>query len=113
MPNLAKTTPKGPYADEGQAITWTAADNTDQTFAFKEGDVLLAWNTGAGSHAVTIYSSTAGVPSRRVDDITAETITTGQIRVYRLTRKGWRQSNGTLKVKGNHAEVKFAMLTGL
>lgn len=113
MADLVKTTPVGSQADAGVALTFTAADTTDQTCEFTPGDILLAWNTGAGSHTVTVYSAPEPTTGR-INDITAESIAAGAIRAYGpFPARGWKQSTGKLKFKANHAEVKFAILTGL
>src|SRR5687767_10119504 len=103
MADITATTPPGDRADAGDAITFTAATTSDQEAAFQSGDYLLAWNSGASGRTVTVYSAPAP-DSGRTNDITAEAIAAGAIRVYGpFERAGWRQSNGKLKFKASHA----------
>lgn len=110
MALLPRTTPPGSNADAGVAVTFTAATaSADDTITFGAGDVILAWNSGGSSRTVTIYS--APDPTGRIDDITAESIAAGAHRVYGPFKTiGWRQSDGTLKVRASHADVRFAIL---
>ena len=111
MADITKTLAPGDTLDAGRAITFTVATTGDQEAAFAEGDTLIAWNTGAGAHTVTVYSAPDPI-SGRTNDITAESIAPGAIRRYGPFRsRGWKQSNGKLKFKANHAEVKFAVLS--
>lgn len=113
MADITKTKLASVNLDAGVALTFTAADTTDQTAVFKRGDVLIAWNAGLSTRTVTVYSAPERT-SRRVDDITAESIGAGAIRAYYIDRlDGWKQSTGKLKFKASHADVKFAVLTGL
>lgn len=113
MADLVKTTPLGARADAGVALTWTAADTTTQETSFREGDLLLARNTGAGAHTVTVVSAPSP-RSGRTNDITAESIAAGAVRVYGpFTRSGWKRTGSKLQFSADHAEVEFAILTGI
>lgn len=93
----------------GAAVTFTTADvaNDHQT-PFREDILLLARNTGAGAHTVTITSS---ADSRgRTRDIAAESIAAGAIRVFGpFRRDGW-ETLGQLYFEADHAEVSFAVV---
>lgn len=113
MADLTKTTLLGSQADAGVAITFTACvADVDQTSVFEPGDVLLAWNDGASSRTVTVYSAPEPVTGR-LNNIEAESIAAHAIRAYGpFPAKGWKQSTGKLKYKANHADVKFAIIKG-
>lgn len=109
MANITKTAPLGANADAGVALTFTAADTTVQTAEFRAGDLLLAWNSGGSPRTVTVYS--AANRSGRTNDITAEAIAVGAIRMYGpFTREGWKQDANELHFSGSHSDVKFAVI---
>lgn len=113
MADVTRTARPGGYADAGAAIALTAATNADQECAdYRFGsDLLVAVNTGAASHQVTVYS--AADRMGRSNDLGPETIAAGAVRIYGpFPAAGWRQANGKLKLKGNNAEVKFGVIAG-
>lgn len=108
---LTKTTVPSPYAGASTAVTMTAADTTNQnSFPLTGREIVIAHNTGASSRTVTITS----VDDRygRQENIAAESIAAGAIRVYGpgLALEGWQQTDGSLYLEANHAEVKFGIL---
>lgn len=112
MADVTRTKAKGSYADAGILLAMTAATNADQVCeTYKFGvDTLLALNTGAGSHTVTVYSSAD--ETGRTNDL-SESIGAGAIRLYGpFEARGFRQTDGKLKIKGNNAEIKFAVIAG-
>src|SRR4051794_36985247 len=97
---LPKTNVVGPYAVAGVACTQTAADAVNgNRFAMSGDDILLAYNSGASGHTVTVSS----VPlNGRSGDITADAIAAGEIRAYqRFPMPGWNQADGYLYVSAN------------
>lgn len=108
--NLTKTTAPGAYAAAGAAVTLAAADvaNGNQ-FAASGKDLIVAYNSGASSHTVTITSVNDSLGRR--GDITAESIAAGAFRIYGpLPSAGWSQSDGTIQVSANHAEVLLGVI---
>src|SRR4051794_12132050 len=108
---LTKTTAPGAYAAAGVPIVMTAADvaNGNQ-FVGSGRDLVVAYNSGASGHTVTV--SSANDPQQRKGDITAETIAAGAIRIYGpLPVSGWIQSDGYIYIAANHAEVLFGILS--
>lgn len=108
---LTKTTIPSPYAGAGVAATMTAADTSNKnSFPLTGREIVIAYNSGASSHTVTVTS----VDDRygRSEDISAEAIAAGAIRVYGvgLALEGWQQTDGSLYLEANHAEVKFGVL---
>ena len=114
MPRQAHTPVSlpGPWATAGEALTMTAADvaNKEQVAASGK-EIVIAHNSGAAPHAVTITSK-AHAPSGRTGDITTEAIAAGEIRVYGgpFPTNGWRQTDGQLYFEADSAEVKFGVI---
>lgn len=89
----------------------TAADTSNKnSFPLTGREVVIAHNTGASAYTVTITS----VDDRygRSEDISAESIAAGDIRVYGpgLALEGWQQTDGSLYLEANNAAVKFGVL---
>jgi len=108
---LTVTNVPSPYAGASAAVTMTAADTTNKnSFPLTGREIVIAQNTGASSRTVTITS----VDDRygRSEDIAAESIAAGAIQVYGpgLALEGWQQTDGSLYLEANHAEVKFGIL---
>lgn len=109
---LTKTTAPSPYATAGTAVTFTAADTTNQNrFILTGRQIIIARNTGASTRTVTI-TSIADPIFGRSGTISAENITAGQVKVYGagLATDGWLQTDGYLYLEANHAEVEFAVI---
>ena len=107
---LTKTTAPGGYASAGVAVTMTAADVGNLNSATCEGnDLVIAQNTGAGAHAVTITSAVDAFG--RLGTITSESIAAGAIRIYGpFPMSGWVQTDGKLYLSADHAEVKIGIV---
>jgi len=91
-------------------LNFVAADvaNKDQV-AHTGKEVVLAWNTGATDHTVTITS--VEDPYGRIEHMGPYTIATGKIaRFGPYANLGWHQTDGKLYFEANHAEIKFAVL---
>ena len=92
-------------------LTFTAADvaNGNQ-FTHTGHELLIVENSGAVERNVTLLSlAVAG----RLDPKhnTAQPMPAGQRRVYGPFANGWRQTDGFVYVNGDHAEVKFCVLS--
>lgn len=101
----------GAYPTAGTAFTFTAADTTDQNrTVFTGKEILIAYNSGATPHTVTITS----VANRfgRLGTIAAESIAAGAYRHFGpfTNAEGWKQSDGYLYYEANDPEVLFAVL---
>lgn len=93
------------------AVTLVAADATNKNQADMTGyETLLAFNSDASSHTVTINS--APDPTGRTKDITAQSIAAGKIYVYGPFKflQGWAQGGSSLNFEADDATVKFAWL---
>lgn len=93
------------------AVTLEAADATNLNYAEMTGyEILLAFNSDAGSHTVTINS--APDPQGRTKDITAQSIGAGLIYVFGPFKflAGWAQGGSALNFEANDTTVKFAWL---
>ncbi len=105
----------GPYptlqpAANALDIALTAADvaNKNQAAVAGSRQLLLAFNSGATPHTVTI-TSIADEHSRS-GDITAYSLGAGEAMGFVLKQPGWRQADGKLYFEANDAEVKFAVI---
>ncbi len=107
---LTKTTRPGSYAGSGTALTMTGADTTNQnSFKANGGDLVIAHNTDTASHTITINS----VDDRygRQEDITAESIAAGEIRIFGpFKTHGWMQSDGQIYLEADDASVEFGIV---
>ena len=113
---LTKLTACGSYPSLQPAVNtldlpMTAASTASKDqFAATGNDLIIAHNTGAGAHTVTI-SSVANAKNR-TGDITAYSIDAGEIAVIGpLKNLGWTQTDGKIYLEANHAEVKFGIIT--
>ena len=107
---LTKTVALGAYGGAGVAVTMTAADTTNQNDFVAQGkDFIIAQNTGASPHTVTVTS--VDDPYGRVEHITAESIAAGAIRIYGpIERLGWQQTDGKIYLEADNAEVFFGIV---
>lgn len=108
--SLTKTSSTGNAATAFQAVTMTAADvaNGNQ-FSAEGNDLLVAQNTGASSHNISL-SSVADLQGR-TGNITNEAIAAGAIKIIGpLKTLGWCQSDGKIYCNADHAEVKFGII---
>jgi hypothetical protein len=87
------------------AFLFVAATTTAQSLAWHAGYILIAFNSGAGSHTVTVVNNPRS--SRSSNTITAESIAAG---AYRVFPRFPPQDSDVLVVTGNHAEVLFAVI---
>lgn len=107
---LTPTVAPGQYPLAGVAVTETAADTTNFDMFVSTGkELLVAHNTDASSHTVTINS--VADDKGRTGDITAESIAAGAIRIYGPFAKSyWAQSNGNINCQSNSALVFFSVI---
>lgn len=108
--NLTKTTQPNPYSTSGSVLTLTAADAANgNQFTASGRDLVIARNSGASSHTVTI-SSTAD-PYGRTGDVNAQSVAAGAVRIFGpLPADGWRQTDGKIYVSADSAEVLIGIL---
>lgn len=108
---LTKSTAGGNWNHAGVTLTMTAADASNfNQFVANGNDLVVAHNTGAGGHTVTITSvaDTYG----RTKDITTEAITAGAYKIYGpLKTDGWMQTDGKIYLAASSSEVKFGVVT--
>jgi len=79
------------------AVAQTGGDSTnDHEWALKDGDILLARNTGAGNESLSLITQPDAL-GRSIS--IAQTHNAGQVRTYGpLTREGFAQADGTCHV---------------
>ena len=107
---LTKTTlTRTGWPTDGVTATFTAADvaNKEQ-FALTGKEIVVARNSGASARTVTINSVAI---NGRTGDITADSIAAGATHVYGPFNPdgGWAQTDGTLHLEADNAEVLFAV----
>jgi hypothetical protein len=108
---LTITTLPGPYATDGVAITWVAADTTNgNEFTSTGREILLVRNTdGANPHTVTVTSQPD--PYNRTGDIASDSIAAnGFVAYQQFPRAGWATTSGVIEVDGDDAQLEFAVL---
>lgn len=91
-------------------VTMTAANTSDKQQTAHTGKVLiLAHNSGASPHTVTITSTPDHLG--RTGDLTAYSIGAGEYAVFGPFKlEGWVQTDGKLYFEANHAEVLFGVI---
>lgn len=107
---LLVSTPKtGSYATALSEITMAAADvGNGNHFKATNNDILIAWNSGAGSHAITLTSQLSN--KNRLGTITDQSIGADEIFMFGpLFVDGW-QTGGVIEVSADNAEVKFGII---
>src|SRR5687768_16823031 len=111
---LTKTTALGAfgtYSAGAAAVTMTAADATNfNSFPASANDLIIARNSGAGARTITI--SSVADEKRRTGDITTYSIAAGGVAVFGpfTTQQGWRQSDGSIYITAEHAEVLIGVI---
>ena len=105
----------GPYPTLQPAADAVSKAAVAAIFADKEevaltgGEIVIAYNTGAGARTVT-FTSVAD-DKKRTGDITAYSIDAGSHAIFGpFAVPGWQQTNGKLYFEAEHAEVKFVVL---
>lgn len=108
---LTKTVAPGGYAASGVAMTMTAADVANKNqFVSTGNEMVIAHNTGASEHNVTITS--ADDEYGRKEDIANEAIAAGAIRIYGpFPVIGWRQPGSQyIYLEADNVEVRFGII---
>lgn len=112
MPRTALTVTDAPqkWSATGAAVTMAAADVANKnTFVASNDQLVICHNSGASSRTVTIDSEPLAEYNRE-QDVAAQSIAAGVIRVFRLVKNGWADSAGKINLEANHADVKFGVL---
>lgn len=113
---LTPTSVKGPFAAivaGGADFTFAAADVSNGNEWLANGsDILVMWNSGlADAHTVTVAS--VADEKNRTADITAYELAAGEFATCQVgltNSKGWQQTDKSIHINANHAEIKFAIL---
>jgi len=112
MARTTLTPQAGPkqYGGALLAVTMTAADVANKNqFKSTGTEFLLAQNTDAGAHNVTLTS--AADPFGRTQDIT-ESVAAGAIKVFGPIRQpGFVQVDGMIYLEAADATVKFGVVS--
>lgn len=116
MPRIAivPTVPKGPHAGTVAALaldlTFVAADVANKQMAALAGKIiLLAWNTDASSHNISLTS--VADKFKRTGDVTNYAVGAGKIAAYVFDDAGgWSQADNSVYFEADNALVKFCVL---
>lgn len=110
---LTKTALPGAYASvtvNSADVTLTAADVANKNqFVASGRDLVVAFNSGAAPHTVTI-TSVADPRYGRTKDISAYSVGAGELAVFELKRPGYMQADGYIYLEADHAEIKFGVI---
>jgi len=92
-------------------LTMTAADTVNkEQFVASGNDLIIAHNTGASPHTITVTSVADG-QTKRTGDITAYSLGAGEYAALGpFAKQGWVQADGKIYLEANHAEVKFGVV---
>ena len=111
---LTPTVPLGAlgsaYTANAADLPMTAADASNKEQAAHSGKLLIiAHNTGAGAHTITITSVVDDLG--RTGDISGYSLGAGEYAVFGpLELAGWVETDWKLHFEANHAEVKFGVV---
>ena len=108
---LVKTIAPGAYDDAGAEVVMAAADTVDKNqFLCSGKDLVVAFNSGANPRTVTIDSTDD--ERGRQEDITAEAIAAGTVRIFGpFEPMGWRQvGTGYIYLEASDADVLLGVI---
>lgn len=102
--------PSLPFTANAQDMVFTAGDaGNNNSFVSTGRELVIVQNTGAGARTVTFLS--VADDKRRTGDITAYSLGAGEFGIFGpFATDGWKQTDGTISVNPEHAEVKFAVI---
>ena len=101
--------PTLPVVADSLDLVWVVATPaSDEQFTITGKEIILAWNTGATPHTITVTSVAI---HGRTGDITAYSIGADDIAILPLPVSGFKQvADGKCYFEADNAEVKFAIL---
>lgn len=114
--NIAAVTFPGAYPDlpvsaNSLDITLHPADavNQNDTVLVNSKTAIIAYNSGAGAHTITVTSAPDSFD--RTGDISAYSLGAGELAFFGpFKTAGWGYS-GRLRFEANHAEILFVVVT--
>lgn len=107
---VTKTTAPGGYAGTSTAVTMENGDTGDGLYITLTGrEILVIHNTDASPQT---WTATSVANSRgRTEDITAESIAAGAIRIFGpIPLEGWVQTNGQFYFVASDPAVEFGVV---
>lgn len=109
-PLTALGTKTDAYSANAADLTMTAADTVNKEMVALTGnELVVAHNTGAAEHTVTVTSVVDEMG--RTGNVAAYAVGAGEYAVFGpFGTEGWRQSDGKLYFEANHAEVLFGVV---
>lgn len=108
---LTKSVAPGNWGAAFIKVTLSAADVGNQNeFLCTGKELIVAYNSGVAQRTCT-YTSTND-PQARSGTITAETIEAGEVKIFGPVKNpGWMQSDTSVHIGANNAEVYFGIIT--
>lgn len=101
------------WSATGFEVTMAAPDNAEGNSFNSAADALVVvTNVGASPQTFQLTSQalTGNVGAGRTGDV-SQSIAAGEIRVFRVTRNGWADSNGlVLLPSGLHADLRVGVV---
>lgn len=98
------------WSTSGTALTMTAVDNANgNKFASTIDQILIVQNTSGG--ALTFQMTSQALPPSNRTGHVSQSLAAGEIRVFRLSPDGWKDTNGFVLIPtGLNAALKVAIV---
>lgn len=116
MATLTKTQLQGAYgayAADDALVTFQAASISGDVWNLKEGDILLAHNTGASPYWIQIFSvdDEYGRQEHIGDGSSTYELAADEIHAFGpFKNQGWRDSNGQISIDVENAAIEVAVI---
>lgn len=116
MATLTKTTLQGAYgayAANDADVTFQAASTSGDVFDFKEGDILLAHNTGGSTYWIQVVSvaTSFGRTKDIGDGSTSYDLGAGEIAAFGpFKANGWKDSNNQISIDVENVAIEVAVI---
>jgi len=109
-PLSALGTKTNAYSAGAADLTMQAADVANKEAVVCTGaEIVIAHNTGAGAHAITVSSVVDSYG--RTGDVDSYSLGAGEYAVFGpFETEGWIQSDGKLYFEADNADVKFGVV---
>lgn len=107
---VTKTPAPGSYAGTSTVLTMGNGSTGDGLYLALTGkEVLVIQNTNVGAQTWTATSVANSYG--RTEDITAESIAAGAIRIFGpVALEGWQQTNGQFYFTASSTDIKFGVI---
>lgn len=103
------------WSQTGSAVTMAAVDNTNgNKFAAASDQLVIVQNSSGGSltFQMTSQAITGSGPGAGRTGNVSQSMAAGEIRVFRVTKNGWMDSNGNVLIpSGLNTSLKVGVVT--